>query len=262
MTADGSRRLAEVEVRKRLREAFKPSFFQWWAVAYLGICPALLGILGRAWPAWLLIAALTVGAALTTAARLPDWWQIPWLKLWYWVATEQRRRTTEALGVRLPSPLTSVWLDARPAGTVPDRIRAGVLATEGRLDEARVVAQRLPADAPLDRLRRAVAIANLDLMAGLEPDYSAARRELPALDGDQRRWAEDTLAYNEFVAAVRAGRSIRGLPRPDTRHMRLGIRARLRLLRFAVYPLPRFALVFVVTYLALSILSFLVGTGR
>ena len=254
------------ELEKRVRAALKPRVFSGLRGTYLLSLvlawAALLGTVGRAWPVSLLALALAATSALIVAARIPDWWQARWFRLWQWALADGLRWASQALGVDPPDPLTSDWLDGRPPGTVPDRIRAWVLTAEGKLAEAKVIAERLPADTPLDRYRRAVAMANIDLMAGRPADYADARRELPALEKGERMRARNTLAHNEFLAAFRAGRPLRELPQPDTSHMRFGIRDRLRLLRWRIAPLDWFAGLFAGSYLAMSFLGLVMGGIR
>jgi Galactose oxidase, central domain/Kelch motif len=258
MTGDrGS--VPRTELRKRMAASTRPRILggPWGAtlIIFALAWAALLGLVGRSWPVVPLAAVLLVSSILVVLARVPDWWQLPWLKLWQWVAVGSRKRSLEALGADAPTRLTSAWLDMRPPETVPDSIRVGVLIGEGAFAEARALAERMASATPIERLRRATCVANVDLSEGLPADYSDARREVPNLEGEQLARAIDSLTYNESLAAIAAGRSLRELTPPDTRHMRFGARFQMRLMTWRLFPLPVFIGVFACTYLLLSIVG-------
>jgi hypothetical protein len=96
---------------------------------------------------------------------------------------------------------------------VPERpddrwFRVDVLAVEGRLDEAREIALRMPEDGAYERVERAAGLAYVDWLSGGPGDQDSLRAAVGAirpLDGDERLRAEVVAAIQEV--RLRAGRS-------------------------------------------------------
>lgn len=259
MTVVGRRPRTDFD--KRRADALKSRFYGTTAgQIFLAVCLGWVGALalvGRAWPVEILAACLFATACLVVLTRLPDWWLLPWYRLWITISVDRGPRMAEALGVKPPARLTSEWLDGRPPGTVPDWVRAWVMTNEGKAAEARALAGGLATETPLERYRRAMTVANLDLHEGRPADFSAVRREAAALEVEERIRALRSIANNESVAAIMAGRSLRELTPPDTSQMRFGFRQWLVLLVRLTDPLATFIVVFVMLYALVSILGFL-----
>jgi len=106
------------------------------------------------------------------------------------------------------------WLAANPASsTEPDvvaRLRIDVLALVGRFDEARTLAERLPAATPEDRFRRVSAFDWVDWSAGGNgtlPEMEAVAGEIIPADGDPRLRAEVSIAVARARRRLADGRT-------------------------------------------------------
>jgi hypothetical protein len=218
-----------------------------------------LALVGRAWPLDLLLAAVVATCLVFFVARVPDLWQVPWLSLAWTVNRASRRQLVDALGVEPPRSLSSAWLEGRPAGSVPDGVWASVLTQEGELARARAVIERMPTDTPLDRYRRAMAVASLDLREGRPALYAVARREAAGLDDERRRRAMRAIAHNEYVAAIHHRVPVRSLTPPKSGDIRLDLPGRLAIWGWFCWPALLFLGPFAFVYSLLLLAGFLVG---
>ncbi len=133
------------------------------------------------------------------------------------------------------------------------------MMSEGKIPEARAIAERLPTTTTYDRYRRASLLANIGLGDGLQADYSEARREASDIEPERRAAARESVAYNEMMAAIRAGRSLHDLPRPDTCDLQLGVRDSLWLWGLRLFPLLVFLGFFVSLYVIIGLVSVMTG---
>jgi hypothetical protein len=163
-----------------------------WAVLVAFVLGGLLGtvlyglrILSFVGGVAVLLVAVTIPAILDQ-----DGWRIRLAMAW--LAAEQRRRMSDL--PRTPAEADR-WL-ARSLDDSSPFVRASVLMTAGRMDEARRVVESAPVGSAEDRARATRMLAALEGLETGKVDSAAATMAIDALPPDLRRYHQVSLAWS------------------------------------------------------------------
>jgi hypothetical protein len=150
------------------------------------------------------VAQIAIGGLAGTEARLivrpprarRAYEAFSWLGEWELA----RVRTLTGLSVPTSPAAAGTWMRTLPERPDTDWLRVEVLCLLGRVDDARVVASRMPADTPYERFERTHAIDLVEWLAGGPGDPDAVRAAAEAVgdpEADERLRADVAVALRE-----------------------------------------------------------------
>jgi hypothetical protein len=165
---------------------------------------------GHALPLGLQVALVAAGVLLATELELHA---MPLdarrsIEAYHWIGQSAIRRLERVSGRTMPrsKPAMERWL-AEPETPMDIAFRPELLAYVGRVDEARAVLARVPADTPVERFHRAVSGWELDWRQGREPEPVAFPALIDAIgpEGEpERLLAEGLDAWRRSEVALAA----------------------------------------------------------
>jgi hypothetical protein len=148
-----------------------------------------------------------------------------------WLGEHELARARAQTGDAVPTDARAArrWLLAHSEQPDQPWLRVEILVLAGQIDEARAVADRMPAATPEERFARAAAVDFADWFGGGDGDLeamAAGALDLVPADGDERLRAEVTIAVARVRRRMAAGDDPvdAGLPLQEVRH-RIGARA-------------------------------------